>query len=148
MKYSPCPVPEQRAALPQPGAEVAPSTPAVAESRLSNGMRVLVAPTQGLPLVSARLGFDAGSSDDPAGKAGVASLTAALLTQGTATRTAPQIATEIEQLGASVGAGAGVDCACALRQEARCLCMAIDAGSPSARPSCAKPWCGWRWKRT
>ena len=101
--------PEQRTALPRPGAEVAPSTPAVAESRLSNGMRVLVAPTQGLPLVSARLGFDAGSSDDPAGKAGVASLTAALLTQGTATRTAPQIATEIEQLGASVGAGAGVD---------------------------------------
>nr|WP_315053018.1 pitrilysin family protein [uncultured Brevundimonas sp.] len=101
--------PEQRTALPRPGAEVAPSTPAVAESRLSNGMRVLVAPTQGLPLVSARLGFDAGSSDDPAGQAGVASLTAALLTQGTATRTAPQIATEIEQLGASVGAGAGVD---------------------------------------
>jgi len=62
-----------------------------------------------VPLVSARLSFDAGSSDDPTGKAGVAAMTAALLTQGTKTKTAPEIATQIEQLGASVGASAGVD---------------------------------------
>ena len=99
----------QRAALPQPGADVAPATPAVADFRLENGLRVLVAPTNGLPLVSARLNLKAGSSNDPKDKAGVAALTAALLTQGTATKSAPEIATEIEQLGASVGAGAGVD---------------------------------------
>ena len=99
----------ERARLPQPGPEVAPATPAVADFRLSNGLRVLVAPTDGLPLVSARLGFKAGSSDDPAAKAGVAALTASLLTQGTKTRTAPEIATQIEQLGAAVGAAAGVD---------------------------------------
>jgi zinc protease len=99
----------QRAALPQPGAEVAPATPAVADFRLDNGLRVLVAPTRGLPLVSARLNIDAGASDDPAGKAGTATLTASMLTQGTRTRSAPEIATAIEQLGASVGAGAGVD---------------------------------------
>lgn len=84
-------------------------TPTVADFRLDNGLRVLVAPTDGVPLVSARLSFDAGSSDDPTGKAGVAAMTAALLTQGTKTRTAPEIATQIEQLGASVGASAGVD---------------------------------------
>ena len=99
----------ERTPLPQPGAEVAPTTPSVADFRLDNGLRVLVAPTDGLPLVSARLSFDAGSADDPAGKAGIAAMTAALLTQGTKTRTAPEIATQIEQLGASVGAGAGVD---------------------------------------
>ena len=99
----------ERTPLPQPTAEVAPATPAVADFRLDNGMRVLVAPTDGLPLVSARLNFDAGSSDDPAGKAGVAALTAALLTQGTAAKSAPEIATELEQLGANVGAAAGVD---------------------------------------
>ncbi|MFN3618653.1 MAG: hypothetical protein ACK4TS_11825, partial [Aquabacterium sp.] len=70
----------ERTPLPQPGAEVAPATPAVADFRLDNGLRVLVAPTDGVPLVSARLSFDAGSSDDPTGKAGVATLTAALLT--------------------------------------------------------------------
>lgn len=99
----------QRTPLPQPGAEVAPATPAVADFRLDNGLRVLVAPTDGVPLVSARLSFDAGSSDDPTGKAGIAAMTAALLTQGTKTKTAPEIATQIEQLGASIGAGAGVD---------------------------------------
>ncbi|MDN8834225.1 hypothetical protein Q0L96_14705, partial [Staphylococcus aureus] len=39
----------ERARLPQPGAEVSPATPAIADFRLDNGLRVLVAPTQGLP---------------------------------------------------------------------------------------------------
>lgn len=99
----------ERARLPEPGAAVEPTTPPVSDFRLANGLRVLVVRKTGLPLVSARLSFDAGSADDPAGKAGEAALTAALLTQGTTTRTAPQIATEIEQLGANVGASAGVD---------------------------------------
>jgi len=99
----------ERARLPQPGAEVAPTTPAVADFRLANGMRVLVAPTEGLPLVSARLNFNAGSANDPAGKPGVASMTASLLTQGTTTKSAPEIATAIEQLGANIGAGSGAD---------------------------------------
>ena len=99
----------ERARLPQPGAEVAPATPAVADFRLDNGLRVLVAPTRGLPLVSARLNLNAGSANDPTGKPGVASMTAALLTQGTTTKSAPEIATAIEQLGASIGAGSGAD---------------------------------------
>ncbi|AYG94435.1 insulinase family protein [Brevundimonas naejangsanensis] len=99
----------ERARLPEPGAEVSPATPAIADFRLANGMRVLVAPTDGLPLVSARLNFDAGSAHDPAGKPGTAAMTAALLTQGTATKSAPEIATAIEQLGANVGAGSGAD---------------------------------------
>ncbi len=99
----------RRTPLPQPGAPLDPATPQVSERRLANGMRVLVARRPGLPLVSARLSFDAGTSDDPAGKAGLANFTAALLTQGTETRSAPQIATEIERLGANIGAGAGVD---------------------------------------
>jgi zinc protease len=100
----------QRAPLPEPGTAVDPATPVVAERRLANGMRVLIAPKPGLPLVSARLSFEAGTADDAAGgKAGVANFTASLLTQGTRSRTAPEIATEIERLGANIGAGAGVD---------------------------------------
>ncbi|NBW08113.1 MAG: insulinase family protein [Caulobacteraceae bacterium] len=99
----------QRAKLPEPTAAVSPTTPAVAEARLDNGMRILVVNKPGLPLVSARLSFDAGSADDGAGKSGVAAMTANLLTQGTTTRDAPEIATQIEQLGASIGAGAGAD---------------------------------------
>ncbi len=98
-----------RAPLPATTEAVSPATPAVTDFRLDNGLRVLVVEKDGLPLVSARLSFDAGQADEATGKAGVASMTAALLTQGTTTRTAPQIATEIEQLGASIGAGAGSD---------------------------------------
>ena len=99
----------ERAALPGIAEAVSPVTPPVADFRLDNGLRVLVVEKGGLPLVSARLSFDAGQANEAAGKAGVAAMTAALLTQGTTTRTAPQIATEIEQLGATVGAGAGAD---------------------------------------
>ncbi|WP_298159001.1 pitrilysin family protein [Brevundimonas sp.] len=99
----------ERAALPATTEPVAPTTPPVADFRLDNGLRVLVVEKDGLPLVSARLNFDAGSANEAPGKAGVAAMTAALLTQGTATRSAPEIATEIEQLGASIGAGSGPD---------------------------------------
>lgn len=99
----------QRMPLPQPGPAIDAATPQVAERRLANGMRVLVAPKPGLPLISARLSFDVGTSDDPSGKAGVANFTASLLTQGTTTRSAPEIATEIERLGADIGGGAGAD---------------------------------------
>ncbi|WP_292061597.1 M16 family metallopeptidase [Brevundimonas sp. UBA7664] len=99
---------DQRAAIPAAGPEGDLATPAVADFRLANGLRVLVAPTEGVPLVSARLSFDAGSRDDAA-RPGLAQMTAGLLTQGTTTRAAPQIAAEIEGLGATVGAGAGVD---------------------------------------
>ncbi|MBJ7446357.1 MAG: insulinase family protein [Brevundimonas sp.] len=99
----------QRAAMPTPGEPVEPATPPVADFRLDNGLRVLVVEKDGLPLVSARLSFEAGSGDEVPGKSGVAIMTGALLTQGTTSRTAPQIATEIEQLGAQIGTNPGVD---------------------------------------
>lgn len=99
----------ERTPIPQPGAEVSPATPAVADFRLDNGLRVLVAPKHALPLISARLTFKAGTADDPQGKAGLAAMTADMLNQGTTRLSAPQVATQIEQLGASIGAGAGTD---------------------------------------
>ncbi len=99
----------ERTPIPQPGPEVSPATPHIADFRLDNGLRVLVARNNQLPLVSARLTFKAGSAYDPQGKAGVASMTADMLTQGTTRLSAPQIATQIEQLGANIGAGAGRD---------------------------------------
>lgn len=99
----------ERVPIPEPGEPLEPVTPAISERTLANGVRVLVAPATGLPLVSARLGFDAGSAHDPQGRAGAAALTAALITQGTSRLSAPEIATQIEQLGAAIGAGAGSD---------------------------------------
>ncbi|MCE3460674.1 hypothetical protein, partial [Staphylococcus aureus] len=82
------------------------ATPEVETFTLSNGLNVYVARKPGMPLVSARLGLIAGSSDD-GDKAGLSVLTAGLLTQGAAGRSAPEIAAEIEQLGAQIGASSG-----------------------------------------
>ncbi|HET8932482.1 MAG TPA: pitrilysin family protein, partial [Polyangiales bacterium] len=94
----------ERIKMPGAGPERDVTTPAVSEQRLANGVRVIVVPRHNLPLVNALLSFNVGSSADPAGKAGVASLAAALLTEGTSMKTSPQIATQIESLGAQLTA--------------------------------------------
>ena len=94
---------------PEAGAPVAAKVPAAVEKTLSNGLRVIVASKPGLPLVSASLRMPAGAALDPQGKAGLAAMTADLVTRGTATRSASEIASQIESLGASIDAGAGVD---------------------------------------
>jgi len=98
----------QRTAIPTAGPAVDLATPAVETFTLANGLEVYVARKPGMPLISARLGLAAGSADDGA-KAGLSVLTAGLLTQGAAGRSAPEIAAEIEQLGAQVGASSGPD---------------------------------------
>ncbi len=99
----------QRRPMPQPGTAVEPATPAIQTFTLTNGLEVFVARKPGLPLVAARLSLPAGSAHDPAGKAGLATMTAALLTQGADGRSAPEIAAQIEQLGADIGANPGAD---------------------------------------
>jgi zinc protease len=83
--------------------------PATAQRTLANGLRVIVAPNRALPLISADLRIASGGSADPRERAGLASMTADLLTRGTTTRGATDIAREIESLGASISSGAGVD---------------------------------------
>ncbi|HXH07749.1 MAG TPA: pitrilysin family protein, partial [Vicinamibacterales bacterium] len=61
------------------------------------------------PAVSFRLLVRAGAAQDPPDKPGVATLVAALLDQGTTTRSAEQIATAIDSVGGALGTGAGVD---------------------------------------
>lgn len=83
--------------------------PPFRDVRLSNGMRVLLMEFRRAPTLTVSAVFPGGSSVDSSGKSGTASLVAALLTKGTATRNAVQIAEEIDFLGGSLGAGAGDD---------------------------------------
>jgi zinc protease len=99
----------QREQPPAAGAPVDARIPATSQRILANGMRVIVAPNRALPLISADLRVASGGSADPASRAGLAGLTGDLLTRGTLTRSATQIASEIESLGAAIGSGAGVD---------------------------------------
>ncbi len=95
--------------LPKPAALRPTKLVAPQEKTLANGLRVIVIERPGVPLLSANLIVRSGSETDPEKLAGLAKFTASLLTQGTAKRTAPQIASEVESLGASLVADAGWD---------------------------------------
>jgi len=77
------------------------------EQVLANGLRVIVAPREGVPLVTAMLVVLSGSELDPPQLSGLASMTAGLLTQGTRRRTGPEIAAAAEALGGTLDSGAG-----------------------------------------
>src|SRR5262249_36373745 len=79
------------------------------ETRLDNGLRVIVAQRPRLPLLAAQLLVRSGAEVDPPKVAGTASMTAALLTKGTESMSAPEIANAIESLGGSIESGADWD---------------------------------------
>ncbi|OLC05832.1 MAG: hypothetical protein AUH42_06700 [Gemmatimonadetes bacterium 13_1_40CM_70_11] len=72
-------------------------------------MTLVVVENHEQPVLSVTLSFRAGSVTDPPGKEGLAGLVAELLTKGTATRTAEQIAAQIEGAGGSLSANADDD---------------------------------------
>ncbi|MGA2181389.1 MAG: pitrilysin family protein [Bryobacteraceae bacterium] len=81
------------------------SLPKPVELKLPDGLTVLVLENHRLPTVSARLTIlGAGAIFEPAGTPGLASFTAQMLNQGTASRTSRQIAEEVEGMGASIAA--------------------------------------------
>jgi zinc protease len=80
-------------------------------SSLENGLRVIVAPVHKLPVVTALLLVDAGASTEPAGRDGVANLTARGLLEGTMRRSGNELTEHFERLGAGVFAGADWDSA-------------------------------------
>lgn len=94
--------------LPTPPAPSAPrpvKIPNVQETRLPNGLRVAVIERQNVPLVTATLLVKSGASAEGE-KGGLANMTASLLLKGTKTRTATQIAEEVEFLGGDINSGA------------------------------------------
>ncbi|HEX8618024.1 MAG TPA: pitrilysin family protein [Thermoanaerobaculia bacterium] len=94
----PAPAAPREAKIPQP-----------VERTLANGLRVIVIPKHDIPLVASRLTIRTGAAADPRGKAGVAALTSTVLTQGTRTHTAEEIARGVEALGATLSASASWD---------------------------------------
>lgn len=83
--------------------------PPYEEFRLPNGLRLVVAPRHQLPLASIELLIESGGAHDPAGKPGLASMTASLLRRGTESRTADEIHEAIEYVGGSLESAAGPD---------------------------------------
>ena len=82
-------------------------TPQVRE--LPNGLKVIVIERHSLPLVTLRLVVRSGAEADPPELAGTAQLAAGLLSQGTARRSARDIAEAVDFIGGSLETGAEWD---------------------------------------
>jgi zinc protease len=92
---------------PQPLAKV--SFPTYQTRKLPNGLTVYALEYHEQPVVSVRLVIGAGAVNDPVDLPGVAAMTADLLTEGTKTRSATEIAKTIDQVGASLGSSADME---------------------------------------
>ncbi|HEU0043490.1 pitrilysin family protein [Sphingomonas sp.] len=96
-------------APPAPGKALAAALPRPVETRLANGLRVVTVERRGVPVVTATLVASGGAATDPGPQAGASSLAAELLTKGTTTRSATEIAQTVEALGGAIEAGADRD---------------------------------------
>ncbi len=117
---APAPVAEAPAvqtAAPQPGSTTPPelgepkplTLPAVVKSVLPNGLTLLIVEHHELPIADFVMVVASGSEVDPPGKEGLASLASALLDEGTATRTAMDIADQSAFLGVELTTASGWD---------------------------------------
>jgi zinc protease len=97
---------DKRQAPPPIAAPVQPVLPKPAERVLANGLRVIVARSSDLPLVTADLTVMTGGFADPPSLSGAAAMTAEMLTEGTTTRSAQDIARQVEELGATLESAA------------------------------------------
>jgi zinc protease len=99
-------------AVPAPAAAGAASAfqvPAPQRTTLRNGLLVLVLEQHSVPLVQMQLMVRSGSVSDPVGQEGVADLLARLLKRGTSKSTADQFAEQVEFLGGTLDAEAGLE---------------------------------------
>ena len=78
---------------------------------LENGMVLLLSERHTIPSVTINMLIKAGQVLEPSDKAGLAHITAGLLTEGTKKRSSSQIAEEIEFVGGGIGASGGDDSA-------------------------------------
>ncbi|HVZ48811.1 MAG TPA: pitrilysin family protein [Gemmatimonadaceae bacterium] len=91
--------------VPAPGAAPTTKIPSWSKSKLANGAELVVSVKKDLPLVSFNVGFVGGTTTyEPADKTGVASFTAQMLSEGTATKTADELSNAQQLLGINITA--------------------------------------------
>src|SRR5215467_2779588 len=96
--HAPAPLPSRPISIPTPH-----------ETRLGNGLTLVVVEDSRLPLVSYRLAFRVGGAFDPPDLPGLTDLLAGLMPEGTESKTSKEIADEVARMGASLSAGANSD---------------------------------------
>ena len=96
-----------RKVMPKLGPNPSFAPPAIVRRKLSNGLEVLIAERHELPILTLNLVIKGGDTFSPPGKEGLAAMTADLMTEGTASRDALKLASELSEIGASLDSGAG-----------------------------------------
>ena len=98
-----------RSAPPTPGPPPDFSPPPIQKRQLSNGLPVWVVEAHKVPVAHVSLVVRSGSGAAPAGRFGLASLTAQMLDEGAGSRDALQIADAVDYLGASLTTAGTLD---------------------------------------
>lgn len=98
-----------RGAIPPGGAPAALVWPQVSRVRLANGIELVHARRDAVPITQASISFDAGIAADVVDRLGTEQLALALLDEGVPGRDTVQIAEAKERLGADIGTGLTAD---------------------------------------
>lgn len=101
--------PPDRSTAPTPGPAPRMTLPVVQKHVLTSGLPVWIIERHAVPMVNLALVVKSGSAADPAGKFGLASLTAAMLTEGAGGKDALALADELDYLGADLSASSSFD---------------------------------------
>ncbi len=83
--------------------------PAFERRTLSNALELLIVERHDLPIVTVDLIVKSGETLTPKGKEGLGSIAAGMLDEGTKSRTALQVAGELAEIGAALGADGGLE---------------------------------------
>jgi zinc protease len=107
----PATIPDQdwRMSPPSPGPSPALSLPVPVQFRMPSGLTVMLLEQHSLPIVSANLIVLSGSDRNPPAFPGLSSFTAGMLDEGTGKRSPLDIASDCDQLGASLSTGSSTD---------------------------------------
>ncbi len=100
---------EWRKNKPEAGPAPAIHLPVPAEFALANGLKVYLVEDHALPVLSVSLISRAGSENNPAGKAGLATLTSQIMGDGTVSRNLTTLAHDEERIGASIYTYSGLE---------------------------------------
>jgi zinc protease len=98
-----------RSVVPGPGPEPRFAPPIIQREQLDNGLEIMLIEDHTLPLIQANLIIKSGWAADPSDRPGAAALTAALLDEGTKSKSALEISEIADRIGANFSSGSFFD---------------------------------------
>ncbi|MBI1931949.1 MAG: insulinase family protein [Ignavibacteriales bacterium] len=108
-QYSEASISADRSKLPDTGTPPAAKFPNIQNATLSNGLKIMLAQSDAIPVVDFRMVVDAGYSSDQFALPGTASLALSMMQEGTKSKSSLQISEELAMLGANLNTYSNLD---------------------------------------